>query len=73
MKALPFFAAALALSPMAAAQTPPRDYAAVLASDIRPAEDRALDRLGHHHLAPDQLLSALVEAGIGGFLPAHLS
>ncbi len=43
------FAAALALSPMAAAQTPPQapDYAAVLASDIRPAEDRARDEARH--------------------------
>lgn len=41
------FAAALALSPMAAAQTPPQDYAAVLASDIRPAEDRARDAARH--------------------------
>jgi predicted methyltransferase len=43
------FAAALALSPMAAAQTTPQapDYAAVLASDIRPAEDRARDAARH--------------------------
>ena len=43
------FAAALALSPMAAAQTPPQtpDYAAVLASDIRTAEDRARDAARH--------------------------
>lgn len=41
------FAAALALSPMAAAQTPPQYYAAVLASDIRPAEDRARDAARH--------------------------
>lgn len=41
------FAAALALSPMAAAQTPSQDYAAVLASDIRPAEDRARDAARH--------------------------
>ena len=43
------FVAALALSPMAAAQTTPRasDYAAVLASDVRPAEDRARDEARH--------------------------
>ena len=56
------FAAALAVSPMAQAQTAPQpgDYAAALAADVRTAEDRARDEARH---TADTLAFARVAPG----------
>lgn len=66
------FAAALALSPMAAAQTAPQagDYAAALAADVRTAEDRARDEARHTaetlafaRVAPGQKIADMIIGG----------
>ena len=64
------FAAALALAPMAAAQTPPRDYAAVLADPIRPAGERGRDEARHAaetlafaRVAPGQKIADMIIGG----------
>jgi len=66
------FAAALALSPMAAAQTTPQpaDYAAALAADVRTAEDRARDEARHTadtlafaRVAPGQKVADMIIGG----------
>lgn len=56
------FAAALALSPMAQAQTTPQpgDYAGALAADVRTVEDRARDEARH---TAETLAFARVESG----------
>lgn len=70
--ALLAFAAALALSPMAQAQTPPQagDYAAALAADVRTAEDRARDEARHTaetlafaRVAPGQKIADMIIGG----------
>ncbi len=66
------FAAALALSPMAAAQTAPQpaDYAAALAAGVRSAEDRARDEarrtaetLAFARVAPGQKVADMIIGG----------
>lgn len=66
------FAATLALSPMAAAQTAPQpgDYAAALAADVRTAEDRARDAARHTaetlafaRVAPGQKIADMIIGG----------
>lgn len=66
------FAAALALSPMAQAQTPPQagDYAAALAAEVRTAEDRARDEARHTaetlafaRVAPGQKIADMIIGG----------
>ena len=66
------FAAALVLSPMAAAQTAtqPADYAAALAADLRSAEDRARDEARHTaetlafaRVAPGQKVADMIMGG----------
>ena len=66
------FAAALALSPMAAAQTAPQasDYAAALAAEVRTAEDRirddarhAAETLAFARVAPGQKVADMIMGG----------
>lgn len=66
------FAAALALSSTAQAQTPPQagDYAAALAADVRTAEDRARDEARHTaetlafaRVAPGQKIADMIIGG----------